>query len=253
VKDRLAFGVEPDRRRYRLRLARYRLLADSVAAYVAERQPTPAAPLDLLDVGVGSGRSLRFLEAAGVADRIRFHAVDLKPQRLDKVYARDRWQLTQADVNDGLPFPDATFDVLICEQVLEHLTDARRSIAEMARVLRPGGLFILGVPTFPRALAALRPLALRVRERLFGIREGHVLTFTAGDVRRLVESSGAFERLALRGARVLSGGVFSPLEDFAVWYRFNRWLGARLPGLCVEVQAVARRRSGPIPHREAPP
>ncbi len=38
----------------------------------------------------------------------------------------------------GLPFPDATFDRVICAEVLEHVPDDRRAMAEIARVLKPG-------------------------------------------------------------------------------------------------------------------
>ncbi len=45
-----------------------------------------------------------------------------------------------------LPFPDATFDVVITSEVLEHITDDTAAIREMARVLRPGGRFAASVP-----------------------------------------------------------------------------------------------------------
>ena len=58
--QKLAFGAVPSHRLYRLRLARYKAMAETIAEYVNER-PTERS-LDLLDVGPGSGRSLAFLE-----------------------------------------------------------------------------------------------------------------------------------------------------------------------------------------------
>jgi SAM-dependent methyltransferase len=51
-------------------------------------------------------------------------------------------------VGDGLdlPFPDATFDRVIAAEVLEHVTEDRRAIAELVRVLRPGGTIAVTVP-----------------------------------------------------------------------------------------------------------
>lgn len=46
----------------------------------------------------------------------------------------------------SLPFPDASFDALICNHVLEHVPDDRRAMRELRRVLRPGGWAILLVP-----------------------------------------------------------------------------------------------------------
>lgn len=46
----------------------------------------------------------------------------------------------------AMPFGDATFDVVLCNHVLEHVADDRVAMAEIARVLRPGGWAILLVP-----------------------------------------------------------------------------------------------------------
>lgn len=43
---------------------------------------------------------------------------------------------------ESLPFPDASFDVAIMDAVLEHVPDAPKAFGEVARVLRPGGLFV---------------------------------------------------------------------------------------------------------------
>jgi SAM-dependent methyltransferase len=71
----------------------------------------------------------------------------------------------------ALPFPDADFDVVIANHVLEHVADDARALAEIRRVLRPGGWAMLAVPiahkldTTREAPDASTPEA---RERLFG-------------------------------------------------------------------------------------
>jgi len=47
-----------------------------------------------------------------------------------------------------LPFPDGAFDKVICAEVLEHLADDSSAMAELARVLRPGGLLAISVPRY---------------------------------------------------------------------------------------------------------
>ena len=47
-----------------------------------------------------------------------------------------------------LPFADATFDRVICSEVLEHLPDDRTAMGELARVLRPGGTMAMTVPRY---------------------------------------------------------------------------------------------------------
>lgn len=58
-------------------------------------------------------------------------------------------QLKQADIYyDGHFFPlsDASFDAVLCNQVLEHVFNQENFVAELRRVLRPGGILILTVP-----------------------------------------------------------------------------------------------------------
>lgn len=45
-------------------------------------------------------------------------------------------------VGEQMPYPDATFDIVVCVDVLEHVKDLNQVLAEVARVLKPGGLFM---------------------------------------------------------------------------------------------------------------
>src|SRR5688572_18545648 len=108
MPEQLAFGVEPSTRRYRLRLARYQAMAESVAAFARSRK-NDAGRLKLLDIGSGNGRTLRYLEAEGVADAFDFYGLEYSDRRIAGMYGRQRWQIVQADAQAeaGLPFPDA--------------------------------------------------------------------------------------------------------------------------------------------------
>jgi len=253
----LAFGVEPSDRAFRLRLARYPALAEAVAAFVRER-PEGAGPVRLLDVGVGRGRSLRYVEALGVAERIRWTGIDLDPRLPERLHRRERWDALLADVSRGLPFGDEAFDVVLCEQILEHLDDPAAAVAEIARVLRPGGLLVAGVPTFPPLVAGLRDLAAGIVSRDDAKHgHGHVRTFTAPSFRRLVRAGGRFEVRSVRGFRSASGGLLSPLEDLRWWWRLNGALFGALPWFAAEVQIIATRAPPPGPgktvERSPPP
>jgi SAM-dependent methyltransferase len=236
---KLAFSAEPSTRRFRLRLARYQGLAEALAGFTSlPSRPRPV--VELLDVGVGNGRTYRYCEAIGVADRIAFHGIDNSARRLSQVHAAPRWQLMLGDVQSGLPFPDSRFDVVVCEQLLEHVPDPRAVAGEMVRVLAPGGLLVIGVPIFPRPLAYLRRTLVPRLDRITGARRDHVSVFTIGSIRRLLGEVGVIVREA-RGFRMVSGGPLRLLEDWRGWYQFNRWLGRRLPGMCIEVQVLATK------------
>jgi 2-polyprenyl-3-methyl-5-hydroxy-6-metoxy-1,4-benzoquinol methylase len=50
------------------------------------------------------------------------------------------------DANQKLPFPDASFDLIWCSEVIEHLRDPKFTISEFDRVLRPGGQLLMTTP-----------------------------------------------------------------------------------------------------------
>lgn len=56
----------------------------------------------------------------------------------------------------NLPFEDGCFDVVLCNHVIEHVRDDIKAFAELARVVRPGGLVIIGVPNEGCMVARLR-------------------------------------------------------------------------------------------------
>lgn len=71
-----------------------------------------------------------------------------------------------AALAEALPFPDATFDLVCCSWVLEHLPDPERAFREVARVLRPGGRFVFLTPNAAHPLLALNRWLRWTRGRL---------------------------------------------------------------------------------------
>ncbi|MBU6407886.1 MAG: methyltransferase domain-containing protein [Alphaproteobacteria bacterium] len=65
-----------------------------------------------------------------------------------------------------IPFPDATFDYVLCTEVLEHVENPGELIAEMRRVLRPGGLIVATVPFSARVHHAPHDFHRYTRYRL---------------------------------------------------------------------------------------
>jgi SAM-dependent methyltransferase len=87
-----------------------------------------------------------------------------------------------ADLDEPLPFEDASFDVVVAGELLEHLRDPRRLVGEARRVLRPGGTFVASVPNAYRVKNRLRFLAGRKPED----DPTHLQMFSADDVRALL-------------------------------------------------------------------
>jgi ubiquinone/menaquinone biosynthesis C-methylase UbiE len=133
------------------RRLRARIVADVTAADLADGAR-------VLDAGTGPGRLP--IEIAAALPHLRVDGVDLSPQMID--YARrrpgaERVTFTGADVTD-LPFPDATFDLIVSSLSQHHWAVPEQGVRELRRVLRPGGrLWIYDVRgALRRATAAAR-------------------------------------------------------------------------------------------------
>jgi ubiquinone/menaquinone biosynthesis C-methylase UbiE len=91
----------------------------------------------VLDVGAGAGAAAQ--AALGATGSEGFVvAVDPSLEMLCRVDPRDRIRVTAA-VAAGLPLMRATFDAAVANLVLNHVPDHRAALAEMVRVVRPGG------------------------------------------------------------------------------------------------------------------
>ncbi|MGJ3243116.1 MAG: class I SAM-dependent methyltransferase [Opitutales bacterium] len=151
-----------------------------------------------LDIGCREGHQARWLESRGY----RVTAIDI-----EQVYPKAE----VVDVDQGLPYPENTYDLVWCSEVIEHLRDPAAFVAEAKRVLRPGGRLVL---TTPNSAFWLYPLL-----RLFGKTPASVQNpthrqfFSICDMHRLfpgVVVEGFFPYLWLR-CRITRGvGLLSP-------------------------------------------
>jgi ubiquinone/menaquinone biosynthesis C-methylase UbiE len=124
---------------------------------------------DVLEVAVGTGRNLPFYP-----EGIRLTGIELSPEML--TIARRRAtklgreaQLRQGDAQ-ALPFPDASFDTVVCTLSLCSIPNGRRAVAEMKRVLRPGGRLLLldHIPSTVRVWRGVQWLLEQATLRLEG-------------------------------------------------------------------------------------
>ncbi len=168
----------------------------------------------LLDIGCGDGAyTVRLAGGFGQVD-----AIDIQPGPLalladqvegDRIAGQpDGARITIAEMSaDKLDFPDETFDLVTSIEVLEHITELDQALAEICRVLKPGGRFAFTTPNrwFPfethgfivrgrryppgRApfLTWIRPLHRRLAD---------ARTFTAAELRRRLGAAGLEVRSA---------------------------------------------------------
>jgi ubiquinone/menaquinone biosynthesis C-methylase UbiE len=139
-----------------------------------------ARPGTVLDAGCGSGFVTRWLQV-GLPDA-RIAGVDVSNDALRRASRRvPEASFSSADVHD-LPFPDGSFDLVVCTEVLEHVADPVAAMRELARVSRDRVLVTVPHEPFFRTGNLARGRHLR---RL-GSTPGHRWTWTRRGFSELV-------------------------------------------------------------------
>lgn len=242
-----AFGIEEGHAPYRLRQARYYELGQDCAALAKAHYEQLGQPVDLLDIGTYDGVTRKYVEAFAGGEHVRYHAVDIFPHGREFVYKHQDWELHNINLEKGLPgLASNRYDIVVCEQVLEHLHHVEEALSGIERVLKPGGMLVLGVPIFPPGLHLVRKHVVPVTDKLFKVKKvrGHVQGWSRGSFLNLVSKAcPQLEVHHTRGFRVVSGGVLRGLEWRRWWWQLNRRVGRLVPGLCIDLQVVAYKRA----------
>ena len=107
-----------------------------------------------LEIGYGSGVSFKTLNS--FCDDL--YGVDLHPNmaKVEESGRREGFHanLRQGDILD-LPYPDSTFDLVLCFSTMEHIRETDRAIGQITRVLKPTGTAIVGFPTVGKLMDVL--------------------------------------------------------------------------------------------------
>ena len=121
----------------RARASVYQGLAGPDSRELAFAAVREAAPHDVLEVGCGWGEfAARVQDELGAA----VVAVDISPRMVE--LARERGVDARVGDVEALPFADESFDCAVANHMLYHAADIDRALAELRRVLRPGGTLV---------------------------------------------------------------------------------------------------------------
>jgi SAM-dependent methyltransferase len=150
----------------------------------------------LLDVGCWDGAATeRFARRLGA----RARGIEIFEAQARAAEARGI-EVARLDLESAcFPWEDGSVDVVVSNQVFEHLKNVWRPMSEIHRVLRPGGWLVLSVPNLAslhnRVLLALgrQPTSIRTLGP-------HVRGYTFGEIRRFIARDGAFRIVRAAGA-----------------------------------------------------
>lgn len=125
---------------------------------------------------------------------IDYHPADLCPERYREIPAVEKVDIT------NIPYADRTFDVVLCNHVLEHVPDDRKAMRELRRVLKDDGVALLQVPLGMKLTETDEDPSIAdagERERRFG-QFDHVRLYAEADYRaRLTEAGFSIETLGI--------------------------------------------------------
>ena len=170
---------------------------DNVRRDIAPLLPAQAGAV--LEVGCGAGATLQWLQNEGRATRTV--GIELFPDAAERARGRID-ELLQGNAETLLPahLAPASFDLVLCLDVLEHMVDPWAFVTRMQALMKPGAVLIASIPNV-RHLRVVLPLLLAGRWRYeeSGILDRtHLRFFTHGSARALVSPPGLRVTACLR-------------------------------------------------------
>ncbi len=205
------------------------------AEHVAARTGAGVREFSLLDLGCGHGTDLfnaktAILNKAGISEEmIRLHGVESYPPYIKELQGKGV-KVHPLDVEHDL-YPEirSGFDLVIANQVLEHTKEIFWIMAEAARIIRPGGEFLVGVPNLASLHNRLLLLAGRQPTQIQSL-SAHVRGFTLPDFKAFAEQGGFFRLKSYAGSNFypFPPGLAMPLSkmfpslSWGIFFRLER-------------------------------
>jgi len=233
-KPDFPFPERTKKTKYPIRALRYWWLACAIQDELQKKNGSH--PVTIADLGCKHGILKRFMPpipgSYWIGMDLQMRPEDLKIARYDEVHC--------CDFDKTIPIKDSTADIVVCSMVLEHLPRPDWTMGELARILRPGGMMLIGVPVVPRIISIMREWQF-ARQFKAGTRHSgnHMHAFWPARIRHIAERVGL-------NVEFLSGSYLlrmqgSWIENSSCWMRVNQFWGAMFPSLSQELCMQLRK------------
>jgi 2-polyprenyl-6-hydroxyphenyl methylase / 3-demethylubiquinone-9 3-methyltransferase len=180
--------------------------------------------LKALDVGCGGGFSCEFMAARGVL----VSGIDQSAKCIQTAIKHAESRGFEIDyrqaVAESIPYGDATFDVVVCVDVLEHVENVEQVIAEAYRVLKPNGLFLFDTinRTFKSKLVMIWLLENILRQIDRGVHDWNKF-IKPEELTQWLQATG-FKNIDIKGFDIFGEGL-----KLNLFYYRDYWKTKRLP------------------------
>lgn len=200
----------------------------------------------ILDAGCGNGRHIWQVCKINTGKSVAFDLDIPSLQRAqymlqnmeEKKECVGPWFMVAGSVT-SLPFADRLFDKVICSEVLEHIPDLNRAVSELVRVLKPGGILAVSVPSY-----FAESVCWKISDEYHNTPGGHIRIFKHNEILDLLKGFNLeiFEvryKHSLHSIYWWSRGIFglknekafipSQYYKFLVWeinngHKYTKWL-----------------------------
>ena len=155
-------------------------------------------PNNLLDVGCGNGdRTIRMANYFNI-DMHNTYGVDYDDQNV--IACKKKFNANKIDLEtDDIPYEDNTFDLVICNQVLEHLKNYRKVIDDLIRVTKKKGYIVIGIPNLAHLINRIY-LMFGIQPMCIHLDGPHVRSFTHKSFVEMLASLEGVKSIDCKGA-----------------------------------------------------
>jgi methionine biosynthesis protein MetW len=179
----------------------------------------------LLDVGCGEGSLL-----APFVNHHECYGVDVSENQLRQAEMKGL-RTSRVDLeNEGLPFGDEFFDLIVCSETIEHLLEVDNLLHEIHRALKLGGVFVLTFPNVNQPISWLMQIIFDLPPRFSArYKSPHVRDYTLRIIKIILANS-AFDIVRSVGTYVY------PSEG-----RFSQWVATSFPRFGEKIIVVSEK------------
>ena len=156
------------------------------------------APHNILDIGCGDGdRTIRIAKYYNVS-MSNVHGLDYNVDLITT--CKKVFNASSIDLEtDDIPYKDNTYDLVICNQVLEHLKNYKKTISDAIRVTKNQGYLVFGIPNLAHLINRIY-LLFGFQPMCIHLDSSHVRSFTHKDFVKLLNSLESVKLVDYKGS-----------------------------------------------------